>query len=34
MLTSGRAQKLIYAIQNIEQIKDTGELAQILTTDS
>lgn len=31
---SGRAQQLVDAIQNIEQIKDTGELAQLLTTDS
>ena len=31
---SGRAQQLVDAIQNIEQIRDTGELAQLLTTDS
>jgi 2-methylcitrate dehydratase PrpD len=34
VLSSGRAQQLFDAIQNIEQIKDTGELAQLLTTDS
>jgi hypothetical protein len=34
VLSSGGAQKLFDAIQNIEQIKDTGELAQLLTTDS
>ena len=31
---SGRAQQLVDAIQNIEEIRDTGELAQLLTTDS
>ena len=31
---SGRAQQLVDAIQNIEQNRDTGELAQLLTTDS
>jgi hypothetical protein len=31
---SGHAQQLVDAIQNIEQIRDTGELAQLLTTDS
>jgi len=31
---SGRAQQLVDAIQNIEQIRDTDELAQLLTTDS
>lgn len=31
---SGRAQQLVDAIQNIEQIRDTGELAQLVTTDS
>jgi len=34
VLSSGRAQQLFDAIQNIEQIRDTGELAQLLTTDS
>ena len=34
VLSSGRAQKLFDAIQDIEQIKDTDELAQLLTTDS
>ena len=31
---SGHAKQLVDAIQNIEQIRDTGELAQLLTTDS
>ena len=31
---SGRAQQLVDAIQNIGQIRDTGELEQLLTTDS
>ena len=31
---SGRAQQLVDAIQNIGQIRDTGELAQLLTTDT
>ena len=31
VLSSGRAQKLFDAIQDIEQLRDTGELAQLLT---
>lgn len=34
VLSNGRAQQLFDTIQNIEQIRDTAELAQLLTTDS
>ena len=34
VLSSGRAQKLFDAIQDIEQLSDTGEPAQLLTTDT
>jgi 2-methylcitrate dehydratase PrpD len=34
VLSRGRAQQLFDAIQNIEQLRDTGELAQLLTTNS
>jgi 2-methylcitrate dehydratase PrpD len=33
VLSGGRAQQLLDTIQNIEQIRDTDELAQLLTTD-
>ena len=34
VFSSGRTQKLFDAIQDIEQLSDTSELAQLLTTDS